>query len=290
MTEHETNKSDTTKVDCHGISDQGRQRKTNQDQFMIAELHRGMLIRQASVSFSEQPLLTGELNGQLLVVADGMGGLSHGDRASELVVRTITSYVLNTMSWFLSLDPRHEDDLVDDLDAALRRCEERLQANDEDRAAPRRMGTTLTMAYILWPRLYVVHAGDSRCYLFRGGELIQLTKDHSVAQKLVDQGVIEEDQLEGSRLSHVLYNAIVSDDSADLNPAVFKTTLEDCDTLLLCSDGLTKHVPAPQVAAILDDAGSAAEASQALVNAANAGGGTDNTTVVVARFVTDKTD
>jgi protein phosphatase len=275
-------------IDCYGISDRGRVRQTNQDQFLIAGLNRGMLVRQTSLDVADQTQLNGELQGQLLLVADGMGGLSNGDRASELAVRTVTSYVLNTMSWFLSLDPEREDDLVDDLVAALARCEATLRGDDGE-PDPRRMGTTLTMAYVLWPRLYVVHAGDTRCYLFRDGELRQLTEDHSVAQQLVERGALDEADADDSRFAHVLYNAIVSDDSADLNPAVYKATLEHDDALMLCSDGLNKHVPDPQIVAVLTDAISAAEASHALVDAANADGGTDNTTVVVSRFVADET-
>jgi protein phosphatase len=283
MTVKKIENSETVRVDSHGISDRGRQRPTNQDQFMIAGLNRGMLVKQTSLDLADQTQLNGELKGQLLLVADGMGGLSDGDEASELAVRTVTSYVLNTMSWFLSLDPRREDDLVDDLSAALGRCEARLRP-DEEASAPRRMGTTLTMAYVLWPRLYVVHAGDTRCYLFRGGALKQLTEDHSVAQQLVERGAMDEEDAEASRFSHVLYNAIVSDDSAELNPAVYKATIEDGDALLLCSDGLNKHVPDPHLTAVLDAGLPAADTAQRLIDAANEDGGTDNITVVVVRF------
>jgi protein phosphatase len=271
-------------VDCHGLTDTGRQRPENQDQFLIAGLNRGMLVRQTSLDLVNQTQLTGELKGQLLLVADGMGGHAHGDRASELAVRTITSYVLNTMPWFFRLDPDREDDLVEDLAEALRRCEQILRAEGD--AVPERqdMGTTLTMAYILWPRLYVVHAGDSRCYLFRDGELTQLTTDHSLAQQMVDQGILDPAKAEGSRFSDVLHNVIVADGGTELKPEVNKTVLENRDALLLCSDGLTKHVADEQIAALLERSDSAAAASSELVAAANADGGSDNVTTIVARF------
>jgi protein phosphatase len=271
-------------VDCHGTTHVGRQRLSNQDQFLIAGLNRGMLVRQTSLELANQTQLTGELKGQLFLVADGMGGHAHGDRASELAVRTVTSYVLNTMPWFFRLDPEREDDLVEDLSEALRRCEQILRAEGD--AVPERqdMGTTLTMAYILWPRLYVVHVGDTRCYLYRDGALRQLTKDHSLAQQLVDQGILDEGKAEESRFTDVLHNVIVADGSTELKPEVYKTVLASGDAILLCSDGLTKHVSDEQIAEILGRFDSSVQAASELVDAANADGGTDNITAIVARF------
>jgi protein phosphatase len=145
------------------------------------------------------------------------------------------------------------------------------------------MGTTLTLGYITWPRFYVVHVGDSRCYRFRGGLLKQITTDHTVAQQLVERGAMTPEQAEESRWSHVLWNAI-SDNRGRLAPDIHKETLAIGDTLLLCTDGLSGFVSEGEIAAILKREGAARTTCEQLVAAANAAGGKDNITVVVARF------
>jgi protein phosphatase len=250
-----------------------------------------MLLQQTTLEIEDQTQINGGFQGKLLLVADGMGGQVAGDRASALAVRTVTNYVLNTMPWFFRLDSQHEDDLKEELAAALERCQAVVRADSYDRPERRGMGTTVTMAYLLWPRLYVVHAGDSRCYLLRGDELRQLTTDHSMAQQLVDQGTMAPEEAEESRWAHVLYKAIVADrssKSSKLSPDVYKARLQGDDTLLLCTDGLTKHVPDEVIAASLASTEPVDRVCRRLVEAANADGGTDNTTVVVARFRLDE--
>jgi protein phosphatase len=145
------------------------------------------------------------------------------------------------------------------------------------------MGTTLTLAYLLWPRLYVVHAGDSRCYLLRNARLHQITRDHTVAQRLVDQGILPAEEAEESRWSHVLWNCI-GGGAQEMKPDVYKATLRLGDTLLLCTDGLSRCVPEKQIQQILESDRPAEETCKRLIATANAEGGPDNITVVVARF------
>jgi protein phosphatase len=150
------------------------------------------------------------------------------------------------------------------------------------------MGTTLTMGYVVWPRLYVVHAGDSRCYLYRSAELKQITKDHTVAEKMLDKDVLTPDKVEESPWSNVLWNA-VGGGSEDISPEVYKAELQKDDILLLCTDGLTKHVKDEAIVRTLTGRITAPwEGSQTvaekLVEMANQEGGTDNITAVVARF------
>jgi protein phosphatase len=272
------------KMDCFGLTDTGKVREVNEDQFLIADLNRSMLIHQTSLSHEDHTRLFGGSQGKLLLVADGMGGHAGGRRASALAVETLTSYALNTMPWFFRLSQASDADLEEELRAALEQCQKRIEdvaSIDPQRA---RMGTTLTMAYLLWPRLYVVHAGDSRCYLHRGGRLEQITRDHTMAQRLVDQGVLQPDEAEGSRWSHVLYNCI-GGGTHELNPDVYKATLNVGDSLLLCSDGLSKVVPDEQVRDLLGKKAGAEETCRRLVAQANDLGGPDNITVVVAHFL-----
>jgi protein phosphatase len=272
------------KMDCFGLTDAGKVREVNEDQFLVADLNRSMLIHQTSMSHEDHTRLFGGSQGKLLLVADGMGGHAGGRRASALVVETLTHYVLNTMPWFFRLSPGSDADLEEELRSALEQCQKRIEdaaSIDPQRA---RMGTTLTMAYLLWPRLYVVHAGDSRCCLLRGGRLEQVTRDHTVAQRMVDQGVLQPDEAEGSRWSHVLYNCI-GGGNHDLNPDVYKATLQVGDSLLLCTDGLSKVVPDAQVHDLLGKKAGAEETCRRLVAQANDLGGPDNVTVVVAHFL-----
>jgi protein phosphatase len=219
----------------------------------------------------------------LLLVADGMGGHADGQRASALAVQTLSNYVLNTMPWFYRLPECPGADLEGELKSALEECQNQLESAGEGEPSRKRMGTTLTLAYLLWPRLYVVHAGDSRCYLSRRGRLEQITHDHTVAQQMVDRGALEPGEVENSRFSHMLWNCI-GGGSHDLNPDVYKAGLEIGDTLLLCSDGLSKVVSPADIREVLARPCSAEAACQELVTRANAAGGPDNITVVVAHF------
>jgi protein phosphatase len=270
-------------MDCCGLTDPGKVRVGNEDQFLVADLVKSMLIHQTTLSHEDHTRLFGSSQGQLLLVADGMGGHAEGKRASGIAVQAVAHYVLNTMPWFYRLHDAGESDLHDELKAALEECQRGVEAASAASPAGRPMGTTLTMAYLLWPRLFVVHAGDSRCYLMRGGRLHQITRDHTVAQQLVDRGVLPAGRAEESHWSHVLWNCI-GGGSHQLNPDVYRATLEIGDTLLLCTDGLSKPVPQEQIRATLQQAGSAEQACRRLIALANSQGGPDNVTVVVAQF------
>lgn len=143
------------------------------------------------------------------------------------------------------------------------------------------MGTTLTMALIMWPALYVAHVGDTRCYLYRGGKLARLTTDHTVAEQMARASAMPVDPR--SHLNHVLWNALGA--SADApQPEIRRHGLAPSDLILLCSDGLTKHVGDEQIAQCLSTPASAQERCAMLVARANAQGGTDNITVLLAEL------
>jgi protein phosphatase len=158
-------------------------------------------------------------------------------------------------------------------DAQVKRAAQRTGGAD--------MGTTLTAAYLLWPSLYVAHVGDSRCYLLRDGALSQLTTDHTMANKLKQASDIDLD--ENSPWHHVFWNAIGGGQHATMEPEVHRHPQANGDVILLCSDGLSKHASDESIANALDTSTSADEACKRLVAMANADGGSDNITVVVAR-------
>lgn len=278
----------TYQLDCHGMTDVGLVRKANEDQFLIAELGKSMLIRQSTLSLDHQGRLFGNTQGYLFIVADGMGGHAAGARASGVAASAMAHYLLNTMPWFFRLDEKYEDDLRDELRAAIERCQAIVQSDSEGRLDRLGMGTTMTMAYVLWPRLYVVHVGDTRCYLFRNGTLRRITRDHTVAQQLIDEGSLPADEAGASEWSHVLWNTI-GGASTELDPEVYKLGLEAGDTLLLCTDGLTRHVTDSDMAQSASECRSAKELCATLIELANSAGGSDNTTIVSARFVAQTT-
>src|SRR5262245_30744397 len=115
------------KMDCFGLTDTGKVRESNEDQFLIAGLDKSMLIHQTSLSHEDHTRLYGGSQGQLLLVADGMGGHAAGKRASALAVETLTRYVLNTMPWFFRLPEGQEADVESELRTSLEKCQESIE-------------------------------------------------------------------------------------------------------------------------------------------------------------------
>jgi protein phosphatase len=152
-----------------------------------------------------------------------------------------------------------------------------------ENVADRGMGTTLTMAHLIWPRLYVVHAGDSRCYLIRDGVPEQLTTDHTLARQMVESGGLKPEDEADSKWSNVLWNVLGGYTDGDLTAEVRRVDLESGDAIVLCSDGLHRYVDMEQLATIVSEAESPESACKRLIEIANDAGGEDNITVVVAK-------
>jgi protein phosphatase len=276
------------KMDCCGDTHVGVRRATNEDQFLIAELNKSMRVLQTSLGLDHQTRMFGTSQGKLMVVADGMGGHEAGERASQLAVDSVVTYVLNTMQWFFRFDAENDQEVREELCASLLHCQKMLA--DEVDSLPQRhgMGTTLTMAYLLWPRLYLVHVGDSRCYLLRGGKLRQITRDHTLAQLSKEASGetdpdADEDEGPQAKGSNSLWNVISASDD-HLSPEIYTAELQLGDVLLLCTDGLYKHVRRQRLAEVLQSGRNSQQICQALIDEANNDGGSDNITVVAARF------
>jgi protein phosphatase len=269
-------------VDTHGVSDRGRVRRSNEDQFLIAALHKVVEIHGTSIPAAYQHRFDSRARALLLLVADGVGGRPGGDEASSLTLDAIVSYVTTSMRCFYKLDEQIPTDLLDELAQVVRESHDRLRSHA--RVAPERegMATTLTMAHVLWPRVYVVQIGDSRCYHLRDGRLLQVTKDQTVVQDLVDRGALRPDEAARSPFSSMLLQAIGGD--SDVNPVISRVDMESGDALLLCTDGLTKHVTDAELREALLAAPAAEDACGTLLAAALERGGTDNVTVIVSRF------
>jgi PPM family protein phosphatase len=145
------------------------------------------------------------------------------------------------------------------------------------------MGTTVTMAYTFGSRLFLVHVGDSRCYLFRAKQLHRLTHDHTLVEDMVQRGLLKPEEVAHHRLRHVITN-VVGGPNPGVQVECHRIELEPDDTLLLCSDGLTEMVPDERIATVLQADHEPRTACERLVAEANELGGKDNISVIMARF------
>lgn len=273
--------SAVVQVDFGGASEIGRKRSQNQDHYMIAELKRQLSVLSTDVPLESCDALYGSEPGHLLVVADGMGGHCDGEIASSTAVQVCARYVLDMMYWFLKLSAQNEEDFTGELSRSLSSAQEALWSQSE--SGSNRMGTTVTLAYILWPKMYVIHAGDSRCYVSRDGELKQITTDHTVAQRMIDEKIMTQEEAATSPFSHVLWNCVGGGDHA-VRPEVVRYRLRPGDQVLLCSDGLHGMISDEAIATVLNSSPDAAASVKRLLVEANDAGGRDNITAIVGRF------
>lgn len=274
------------KITSAGRTDIGKKRETNQDQFLIADLNKSMLVQSTSLNLETQSRLYGRSHGKLFMVADGMGGHQGGNRAAVLAIDLLINQLLNSMHWFLQMDKPQEEreqGFIADLKQMLQRAHEAIEQESNEELSSKGMGTTLTMAYVIWPWMYVVHAGDSRCYLLREQELEQITRDHTVSNQLVAQGGMTKEEAESSRWSNVLYNALGAG-ARSVDAEVHKVALQPADVILLCTDGLYRYIPDKEIKDILLRDPEPLECCRTFIEASNLRGGADNITAIVARL------
>ena len=171
---------------------------------------------------------------------------------------------------------------IEELQAAAMHAHEAVVAKSGAEGRKGRMATTLTLWMGVWPNFYLLQVGDSRYYLWRQGTLTQVSRDQTIAQDLVDQGVMSRTAAKRSQFANVLSSALGADEAT---PVVTKLQSEWNAVHLLCSDGLTKHVTDERLAERLTAMTSAKELCEQLLQDALDGGGTDNITIVVGRAV-----
>lgn len=243
--------------DGFGSSHQGLVRPTNQDAFFV------------------------DNRLQIWVVADGMGGHPGGDVASRLVVDTITGEVDRAADLLLQASSQHIETVLSDMVEAAHRA---ILAHARSQPSLTGMGTTVTLLHISpapEPTATVIHEGDSRAYLVREGRLRQLTRDHSLVEEHVRQGLLSPTEALHHPQRHVLSRALGLGPRS--NSDIIIETLRPHDRLMLCTDGLTKLIDDVQIEHRL-----AAEPHDPqslcldLIQMALSAGGIDNVTVVVA--------
>jgi len=223
-----------------GVTDTGNVRETNQDQLLA--------------------------DGDLVAVADGMGGHRAGEVASRLAIDALR-------------DAFAADPTADGLVAAVHAANRSVWGQSEADPALHGMGTTLVAVALVGASLAVVNVGDSRAYLLQDGRLRRLTSDHSLVAELVRSGAISEDEARTHPRRNILTQVLGVTDS--ISPYVGEAIPERGERLLLCSDGLFNELDEPQIAAILTEVADPTTAATRLVDAANHAGGTDNITALI---------
>jgi len=248
------------------LSDVGLTRSINEDAFQLTDLSTGASF---DASPSNGQFKVGQ-RGALLTLSDGMGGHAAGEVASS----TVISSVRNTLQAG-STAPAEQR-----LEAAVRRANADVieAAQTKGRHG---MGATLTAVLVDHTTAYVAEVGDSRAYLLRAGQLKQLTRDQSLVQMLVDQGLMQPEEAENSPRKNILLQAMGSVE--EIHAAIVQVELRQGDKLLICSDGISNAVTHAELLQILSTNPPWPACAQ-LVQLANDRGGEDNLTAVVALF------
>lgn len=276
-----TRKPTDAELDNYGMTHQGKVRKENQDHFLLASIYKRLQIISSSLPPSLQPKDAEDRVAYVAMVADGVGGGAGGQVAAATAVESAMQYVNDSMACYLGRED-NETGFADALQRAALRSHEAILERREALAETRAMATTLTLFLGVWPRYYLLQVGDSRYYRWREGKLMQITRDQTFAQALVDSGALTPEAAGQSRLAHILSSALGAEETL---PVVTPMDADWRNVHLLCSDGLTKHVSEARIGEILGTMTSAKQACEQLIQEALDGGGTDNITVVIGRLV-----
>lgn len=269
-------------VDVYGLTHRGKVRQENQDHFLICSLRKHMQIHLSSLPNADRLAGDTERMAFLAMVADGVGGGIAGEEASRLALETASQYVARAMHTYYTADTTDDRAFAQALQQAALRCHAAIAERTQENPGLRGMATTLSLWIGLWPWAFLLQVGDSRYYLLMKGELRQISRDQTIAQELIDQGVMSHSDANRTRWANVLSSAI---GGPQTRPVV--TSIENSwdHVHMLCSDGLTKHVSDEQIQARLASMTSARQVCQDLLQDALDDGGTDNITVIVGRVL-----
>jgi protein phosphatase len=268
-------------LDMFGLTHTGKVRKTNQDHFLIASLRRQIEVHLTSLPSETRWPATKRL-AFMAMVADGVGSTESGEEASRLAVERVTEYVTRCVKACHTAEGIKAAAFSDALADAAMQVHAAILEHSQDEDVQRRMATTLTLWIGIWPRAYLLQVGDSRCYVLRDDKLMQISRDQTMAQELIDQGILNRTDAPRTRWANVLSSAIGGHSAA---PVVTHMDQFWGQVGLLCSDGLTKHVSDDRIADRLRNMTSARQVCQDLLSDALEDGGSDNITILVGRTV-----
>ncbi|WP_437613277.1 Stp1/IreP family PP2C-type Ser/Thr phosphatase [Sorangium sp. So ce834] len=254
-----------------GRTDVGQVREHNEDNFIVADLtkaSRGLMEMDRYQVIGER--------GALLGVCDGMGGAAAGEVASQLAV----DIIYQRMS--AGGPPQNHDELAARLVQAIEAAGLRIFSEAKLDRTRRGMGTTSTIAALMDDHLFLGQVGDSRAYVLRGDRLVQVTRDQSLVNQLIEAGQLTEEEAETFEHNNIILQALGTADSVQVDLTYVQ--LKQGDTLMLCSDGLSGMVRNEEIREVLRTVDDPIEACKVLTDRANQAGGHDNITVVVAKF------
>lgn len=279
---------DGVEIVVSAYTDVGRVRDENQDTFAVvvpafepdgSSLH--IASDDPDADGNEARRFTPGPVGALLLVCDGMGGVAGGARASALATDAMVTNFQRAAESPGSAPPS-PDDFEHRLRTGVERANEAVYREARTKGLEG-MGTTATAVGLLGWRLHVAQVGDSRVYLIRDGAALQLTRDQTMGQDLVDRGAMTHAEARHSVHQHILTQAVGTEPAIDV--ALSRTPIRPGDTVLLCSDGLSGAVEGSEIAALVEGADDPAALARKLVEVANQRGGQDNITVVIARVL-----
>jgi PPM family protein phosphatase len=266
-------------LDVYGLTHQGKVRTNNEDHFLICSLQRRVEVYHTSLP-DPSVLQRSERLAFMALVADGVGGAKAGEEASRTTLEHVTRYVTQSLECYYTSDPEDDSNFVRELEEAALKVHADIAveaATDPDRKG---MATTLTLWLGVWPNAYLLQVGDSRCYVLREGELIQISRDQTMAEEFVKQGVFNREDAAFKRWANVLSSAIGGPEAA---PTVTKVPQSWKNVGLMCSDGLTRHVDDDRIRDVLINMISAKQVCETLLQDALDAGGEDNITIVCGR-------
>ncbi|MFY9296621.1 MAG: Stp1/IreP family PP2C-type Ser/Thr phosphatase [Clostridiales bacterium] len=237
-----------------GCSHRGMVRKSNEDYYYISD------------NQNEQ---------HLAIVADGMGGHNAGELASRMAVETI-------LEIFSINKDQYTNDPTSLIKESIRQANYKIYSHAQQNENCKGMGTTLVLAFFDKGKVYFGHVGDSRGYLIRKGEIIQITKDHSLVQELLDNGTITLEEVENHPQKNIITRALGTERSIEID--CHNISLEEDDIVLLCTDGLVLHVDLQENIELFESSSSMQELTADLVQQALERGGLDNITVVAIKY------
>lgn len=263
--------SSEIRLHVFGRTDVGQIREHNEDNFLVADLTR----KSRSLLESDRHQVVGA-RGTVLGVCDGMGGAAAGEVASQLAVDIIYEKLAQ------GDPPADRDELARRLVQAVEDAGMRIFNEARADRTRRGMGTTATVAALLDDRLFVAQVGDSRAYILRKGSLVQVTRDQSLVNQLIEAGQLTEEEAETFEHNNIILQALGTADTVQVD--LTYVDLRKDDTLMLCSDGLSGMIRNDEIREILSTVPDPLEACKVLTERANLAGGHDNITVIVARF------
>jgi serine/threonine protein phosphatase PrpC len=268
-----------SEVDIYGLTHPGKVRPNNEDHFLVCALQKRMHVYHTSLPDTTR-LGGNERIAMLGMVADGVGGAAAGEEASRMALEGVTRYVSEALRCYYTADPAEDHDFIHALEEAALQVHNELAVATREHHELRGMATTLTLWLGVWPKAYLLQVGDSRCYTLKDGQLIQLSRDQTMAEDLVEQGVFTRADAKNTKWAHVLSSAIGGPQAA---PVVRKLEQQWGTVGLMCSDGLTRHVPDERIRERLMTTASARDGCEALLQDALDAGGEDNITIIIGR-------